>query len=395
MKQPLLRHLGIGICLILLGVPAVHAQTNDHTFRSFDWNEDVGAPRAAGMGGAFVGLADDLTAVQLNPAGIGTLRKTEVSASLLNRGTGTLALGDTTASAAAVGFVGAAGPIAGSRFSIGGYVAQPFAENITLNPINISGIQDTGSLDASVTDYGAAASWSPTNSIHVGARLNVSHLSLSSTLFHPVAGTRDVIDVGMTSSSNALAGSVGLLVKANSDLSLGAMYELGSRWVVDRSAVSRDVGPLPGSTFDFSSPSRLLGGFGYRVTPDILVVGDAGVVFLSRLSDTFAVEILPVTAASYHIDSGFEGRGGVEVTIPRRRYFVQVRGGILTEPPGAFRFEAPTPASESVFFQGAGRETQATLGASFGDKPERLRLDVAAALGGIRSVVLVGVKTRF
>jgi hypothetical protein len=392
MKQPMLRHLSVGTIFILMSVPAVLAQTNDHIFRSFDWNEDVGAPRAAGMGGAFVGLADDLTAVELNPAGLGTLHKTEISAALLDRSSGTLALGDMTASGAAVGFVGVAGPIAGSRFAVGAYVSQPVAENITLNPITISGIRDTGSLDTSVTDYGAAGSWSPTDKVHVGLRLNVSHLSLSSSLVHPVAGSRDFLDVGMVSSSNALAGSVGLLVRANSELTLGAIYEQGSTWTVDRSAISRDAGPLPSGSFDFSSPSRLTGGFGYKVTPDILVVGDAGEVFLAH---TISVEVLPVTAASYHLDSGFEARGGVEVSIPRRSYLVQLRGGVLTEPPGAFRFESPNPPSESVFFAGAGRETQATLGASIADRPERLRLDLAAALGGIRSVLLVGLKTRF
>lgn len=41
------------------------------------WGEEV-APRAWGMGGAFVGVADDISAVYWNPAGLGSLRGTRL-----------------------------------------------------------------------------------------------------------------------------------------------------------------------------------------------------------------------------------------------------------------------------------------------------------------------------
>jgi long-subunit fatty acid transport protein len=45
-----------------------------------DWNITGAGARAEGLGGAFIGVADDATAIVWNPAGLGQLERTEVSA---------------------------------------------------------------------------------------------------------------------------------------------------------------------------------------------------------------------------------------------------------------------------------------------------------------------------
>jgi opacity protein-like surface antigen len=45
-----------------------------------DWNLTGAGARAEGFGGAFIGIADDATAIVWNPAGLGQLERTEVSA---------------------------------------------------------------------------------------------------------------------------------------------------------------------------------------------------------------------------------------------------------------------------------------------------------------------------
>jgi len=45
-----------------------------------DWNITGAGARAEGFGGAFIGIADDATAIVWNPAGLGQLERTEVSA---------------------------------------------------------------------------------------------------------------------------------------------------------------------------------------------------------------------------------------------------------------------------------------------------------------------------
>jgi len=61
---------------VLIGVCSVSAQ-------NLDWNITGAGARAAGFGGAFIGIADDATAVVWNPAGLSTLECPEVS--LVNR----------------------------------------------------------------------------------------------------------------------------------------------------------------------------------------------------------------------------------------------------------------------------------------------------------------------
>ena len=82
--------LGLGM---LLAGSSVNAQSNDHIFRSWRWVEDVPAPRAAGLGGAFVAVADDSSATFLNPAGLTLLPKTEVSARSLESRVGSIRRG--------------------------------------------------------------------------------------------------------------------------------------------------------------------------------------------------------------------------------------------------------------------------------------------------------------
>ncbi len=71
MKKTVLRML-LGLILLAgTGTTLLHAGTGDHGLPGEYLQYDVGA-RAAGMGGAMTGLADDVTAIFYNPAGLAT-----------------------------------------------------------------------------------------------------------------------------------------------------------------------------------------------------------------------------------------------------------------------------------------------------------------------------------
>ena len=53
---------------------------NSETFSGFQFNFNNPGARALGMGGAFVAVADDATAVVANPAGLTILQRPEISA---------------------------------------------------------------------------------------------------------------------------------------------------------------------------------------------------------------------------------------------------------------------------------------------------------------------------
>jgi long-chain fatty acid transport protein len=86
----------IALAAILHGLPATAQNTDLEALAGVQFNFANPGARSLGMGGAFLGLADDATAVEANPAGLTVLRKPEVSLELRNfRTTQTLATSGT------------------------------------------------------------------------------------------------------------------------------------------------------------------------------------------------------------------------------------------------------------------------------------------------------------
>src|SRR6185503_2932057 len=77
------RCLLLAVGLLLADRPAGAGDkglTNSETFSGFQFNFNNPGARALGMGGAFVAVADDATAVIANPAGLVILQRPELSA---------------------------------------------------------------------------------------------------------------------------------------------------------------------------------------------------------------------------------------------------------------------------------------------------------------------------
>lgn len=68
------------LLMLLLGGAGVSAQTNVEINAGIQFNFSTPGARSLGLGGAFIGLADDATAAFTNPAGLTVLTKPEVSA---------------------------------------------------------------------------------------------------------------------------------------------------------------------------------------------------------------------------------------------------------------------------------------------------------------------------
>jgi hypothetical protein len=58
------------MALVLLTPVAALPQNNEPIYRSWYWSEESLSPRVAGLGGAYVGLADDASTATLNPSGL-------------------------------------------------------------------------------------------------------------------------------------------------------------------------------------------------------------------------------------------------------------------------------------------------------------------------------------
>ena len=70
------------VCVLALGllaVPALAQNTDLEALAGLTFNFRNPGARSLGMGGAFLGLADDATAAEANPAGLTILRTSEIS----------------------------------------------------------------------------------------------------------------------------------------------------------------------------------------------------------------------------------------------------------------------------------------------------------------------------
>jgi long-chain fatty acid transport protein len=74
----------IGSLILAAALPAMAQNVDIEALSGLQFNFGNPGARSLGMGGAFLGLADDASAAEANPAGLTILRKPEVSLELRN-----------------------------------------------------------------------------------------------------------------------------------------------------------------------------------------------------------------------------------------------------------------------------------------------------------------------
>src|SRR3954454_6826183 len=78
------RFLFAAIVCSLVALPLAAQNTDIESLSGLQFNFGNPGARSLGMGGAFLGLADDASAAEANPAGLTILRKPEVSIEVRN-----------------------------------------------------------------------------------------------------------------------------------------------------------------------------------------------------------------------------------------------------------------------------------------------------------------------
>ena len=362
-------------------------QTNDEFYRSWRWTEEVGAPRAAGLGGAYVGLADDSAAAVLNPAGLTLLPKTEIAGGVLWRGSGSLGP-DTTASRTGIGVI-SGDAVLTKKWALGGYLTEPFDERVLLGPGGTS-----GRLATTVTDGGVALGWAPATRVRLGFRLNLTHVRVEGEWARPEGSSASLL-VGAAAGMTRVTGNAGLLVDVTDTLRVGASYRQGASWDVSRTASNPALGVAvdPGSVYRYRSPSVASVGASLRVGVRVVVSGQLDYLRLSEVRDAFAVRVGPFAAGNYELADAVEGRGGVEFSQPVGRVSIQMRAGVHSASGASLRY-AGADAAESIRFRGSERLTEWSTGTSL-VMASGARVDVAVTSGKLRTTVSAGAVLRF
>lgn len=369
------------------------AQTNDHLYRSWSWAPAAGAPRSAGLAGAFVAVADDASSAELNPAGMLLLPRSEIAASFYTLPSATVGIGDRRDRVSGIGFLGGTGRL-GARIAIGGYLIQPHKEILQLQAIDLPDrAVYSGSLESSITEGGVAAAYSLSRRLHVGGRLTATHLKLEGAYRRTRSAVLPDLESGTAAGHTRITGSFGLLYGTIDDrVRLGLAVRAGASYSVSRTANQFPGGGIDaGSEYELRQPASVAVGAAVQASPRLLVTGQLDFVRYSEIRPFLRPGT--VSEGTYRTDDGLEPALAAELSWPLGTWSIQARGGVRSRAPGGLSYEGPDP-SEAVAFQGAGRVTLVSAGASLVQR-SGFGLDLAAVFGGESPELVAGARMRF
>lgn len=375
--------------------------------------------RSLGMGAAFIGLADDATASESNPAGLTILTKPEVSAhfrssALENEAPNTVAQSGFATFEDRVsgpGFVSVVMPW--KRVAAAAYYqrAADFRSHAVFDGVvPVEGAGDLANYDQvetafKVENIGLSGAVKLGARASVGASLRITRLSLDAlqkTTFpysSPFFGIfdfdgfleRGFIDVNATKSK--LTWNAGALFTPVQQVTLGAVYKKGARYDFEATRVL-DTVRADGVTLDDSEPV----GLPVRI-PDVFGVGA-----VVRPAENWSLLVDVVRVRYSQADPGPEalnfyqlyGEGGREALDDGTEFHV---GAEYTWPGGNdWLFAARAGYYSDPDHDGlAGLDSRSdhfTLGGGFVVK-NRLQLDVAANLAGNVKEGLISMVVRF
>jgi long-chain fatty acid transport protein len=389
-----MRRFLFSLTMTLATASLSYPQTNDHLYRSWRWEEDLSAPRPAGLAGAFVGLANDSSSMTSNPAGLATLPGGEIAGSALWRGSGMLGPGDSLASASGLGYL--AGARRFGSLAFGAFYSEPRDAQIAINPIALPDhTHDQGSLDATVKNFGGSIAYHVSPRLRLGGSIVGTRLELNGTDSREFRRGPDLEHIDAGAEDTAIRVMVGALYDWSDRLRLGLTARTGGTWDVSRDAwVLRPTLVIdPGSVYEFRSPDVYSAGASYRVLDRLLLSGQLDYVRYSRISSGLT-QAVGNPAGVYTLDDAFEPRVGAEWWHPFRTVELQLRGGVYGEANNALKYVGGNP-TEAATFPGVERRLVGAVGTSIAvirGAARGLAFDTGYVFGGDHDVFVAGAR---
>lgn len=311
------------------------AQTDDPVFGGWRANPLSVGSRAAGMGGAFVALADDARAAVVNPAGLTQIPLTEISVS-------------SGRPWAAV----AAGP---RRLRLAAYYTTGEQDLLPEEAPRVT-------LQPAVHELGLAAGFQPFRRVRLGIAAAYRQLRIEEEGRDPSNGSQPI---------DALVGAEDGQLR----LTVGAMVDLVPATVVGASPLKLGIAFQPGVTFqaprpgasdvEIRRPSVSSIGLGWRASNAWSFTGQADVIRYHEVVDALRRNVGEERGRDFLLANAVEPRLGAEFATPLRCGCgtVKLRAGLHYDAPGTLRYDGSDPARRDAFRPRSWRTT-VTLGAS-------------------------------
>jgi hypothetical protein len=330
--------------LLALASPLA-AQTTDPLFAGHRWAPSSIGSRPAGLGGAFVGLADSVQAAVANPAGLTLIPVSEIGVS---SGKPWLAAG-----------------IGRQRFRMAGYLTQSEDARVEFSDATSS---SQGFLDSSAWEAGVAVAAEVNSRVRLGASLAWSRLRLEGQRTVAGADGQETLASSVDGDEGHVRASAGLLVvliganaRALPSLRLGVSYQPGFDW----SAQMKSDPAAAASAIGVRRPTLIAAGLAWRAVDRWTFVAQGDVVRYAELVDSLERNVGADAAAGFRLPNVVEPRLGAEFSTPLSCGCgsVKLRGGLHYRSPGTLRYEGSDEAAARTFSPRAWT-TVATLGVS-------------------------------
>jgi long-chain fatty acid transport protein len=321
--------------------------------------------RSLGMGASFIGLADDATASESNPAGLTILTRPEISghlrlSSFRNEfpdtvsGRGFQTFDNSVTSPA---FFSLVYPY--RRAAISFYVQRAadfksssvfegrFTDRLANGAPLVVNDVDTTRTNFQVTHLGLSLAFKVGPKLSVGGSVRQTQLKLDSltnvTFTYPnFAGFSDTLELTSNNKDNSVTFNAGILANPSSKLSIGAVVKKGASLELPAQVTSRSIFPggnnnnnVSGNTF-VAVPTSFGGGLAYRPTDRLTVLADVVHILYSDLDPGDSVGSIFV---QYGEGGGEEIKDATELHLGTeyawsagKNMLLALRAGVYTDP---------------------------------------------------------------
>ena len=407
------------IAIALVGANSAYAITDSETNASIPFNLSAPGARSMGMGGAFLGLADDATAAYTNPAGLTQLVTPEVSAEArhtnysipyANGGTATIGpfnasgvnSSDSDSSTSNLSFLSFVLPH--DRWSFAVYrdelvhFSGDFTSDGTVLGDKFVTFPVAAHSNLKIINYGVTAAYKATDNVSLGIGLSYYDFKINTAITRSeFEGNADNIPAGtplnlqvQNGSDNAAAVNLGARFVLSEHLSAGLVYRQGPKfdYKASNTVIATDPPTVVAdlSNVRFKVPDEFGGGLSWHPNDNLVVNFDADFIQYSQL--THGIQSLfgndPAVVSRLTIPNGVEYHLGGEYTFTQMAHPFSLRAGVWHDPRHSIEYKGADPGVDDVgqlglatlFSVGKGSQTHYSIGGGFAFA--KFQIDAAA-----------------
>lgn len=408
------RQLALAVTLALSAIaPSAFAITDEEGSAALQFNFSPPGARSLGMGGAFIGLADDATAAVTNPAGLLQLAAPEISLEFRSNyydtpyvdggsyttdpfSTAGLNVSRDSERVGSVSFLSFVYPK--ENWALAFYRQEAlnfktaFVSTGAEGPDGASIFPFAAAAELEAVVYGLSGAFKFNDYVSFGASLNTYDFNIDSATLRNFTSNGQPVSLLTTQNGDdsAIGGNLGLMVKPNDQWQFGVTYRSSPRFKYESSAFRNGTRFLRKDT-KFDAPDAFGVGGVWRPTEALTLSMDVVNVFYSDLADdivsNFQIDdtnaVVQEGIEPLDIDDGIEIHLGGEYVFTNFERPFSIRAGLWHDPEHSIKFEGDPiirpvtdAVANAVLFSQSDDELHYAVG--FGWAFEKFQLDAGA-----------------